>query len=256
MSLFNKVLASVGIGAAQVDTKFANTTMIAGEDVQGIVEVKGGSVGQDIDEIYLSLVTTYIRESNDTKYNETAVISKFRITEKFSINPNELKQIPFSITIPNDTPLTIGRTKVWIETGLDIKSALDPTDKDYVKIVPLRIVEDVLNTVQSLGFRLREVECQSAPRRLRGRLPFVQEFEYVPTHGAFRGKLDELELVFIPNSKTSVDILIQVDRRVRGLGSLLAEALEMDETNLRMTITSEDIPSLSTKLSQLISRYC
>jgi sporulation-control protein len=35
MSVFNKVLASVGIGAATVDTKLESDQVVPGEDVQG-----------------------------------------------------------------------------------------------------------------------------------------------------------------------------------------------------------------------------
>ena len=64
MSAFNKVLASVGIGAATVDTKLESEQVVPGEDVQGIVEIQGGKVEQQINEIYLSIHTQYVKESN------------------------------------------------------------------------------------------------------------------------------------------------------------------------------------------------
>lgn len=255
MSFFNKVFASVGIGSATVDTKLEKDTYMPGETVKGVVEIKGGRINQQIDEIYLALNTTYLRESDDKKYTVTATIDKFRITSPFVITVNERKEIPFTFQLPYDTPLSIGRSKVWVTTGLDIKGGVDPSDKDYLKVVPNPLMTAVFNAVDNLGFRIREADCEEAPRRLRGRLPFVQEFEFVPTSGAFRGRLDELEVVFFPSGNGGLDIMFQVDRRARGLAGLFSEAMGTDETNVRLTVSNADIPYLQQKIQSVIQRY-
>ena len=255
MSFFNKVFASMGIGSAELDTKLEKDTYMPGETVQGVVVIKGGKIDQQIDEIYLALNTTYLRESDDRKYSVTATIDRFRLTTPFTIQAKEKKDIPFSFQLPYDTPLSIGRSKVWVTTGLDIKGAVDPSDKDYLKVMPNSLMSAVFNSVEQLGFRIREAECEEAPRRLRGRLPFVQEFEFVPTSGLFRGRLDELEVFFFPAGNGTLDIMFQVDRRARVLSGLFSEALGTDETNVRLTITNEDIPSLQQKIQNAIQRY-
>ncbi len=255
MSTFNKVLASVGIGAATVDTKLESEQVVPGEDVQGIVEIQGGKVEQQINEIHLSIHTQYVKESNDHKHHVTATIERIRLASKFKVSANERKVIPFSFQLPLDTPVTIGRTKVWVKTDLDIKNAIDPTDKDFLHVNPNSLLTGVLNSISSLGFRLREAECENATYRLRGRLPFIQEFEFVPTSGIFRGRLDELELVFIPNSSTTADLHFQIDRKARGLSGFLSEAMEMDETNITVSISTSDLPTLPQKLKTLLERY-
>jgi sporulation-control protein len=255
MSFFDKVFASVGIGAASVDTKLEKDTYMPGETVQGVVEIKGGKVEQQIDEIYLSLNTTYLKESDDRKYNVTATIDRFRLTTPFTIRSNERKEIPFTFQLPYDTPLSIGRSKVWVTTGLDIKGGVDPSDKDYLKVIPNQLMTAVFNAVDNLGFRIREADCEEAPRRLRGRLPFVQEFEFVPTSGLFRGKLDELEVVFLSSGNGTLDLMFQVDRRAKGLSGLFSEAMGMDETNVRLTVSNADIPNLQQKIQSVIQRY-
>lgn len=255
VSFFNKVFASVGIGSAKVDTKLEKDSLTSGEQVKGVVEIQGGNVEQKVDEIYLSLHTTYIKESDDKKYTVSATIDRFRLNDSFTILPNERKEIPFSFQLPSDTPISLGRTKIWVQTGLDIKNAVDPTDKDYIRVLPNTLMSEVFRAVEDLGFRMREADCQEAPYRLRKRLPFIQEFEFVPTSGRFRGKLDELELVFQPNSNDLIDIYLQVDRKARGLGGFLSEALEMDETNVKVTVSTSDIPSLRTKLENVIQKY-
>ncbi|MFD1736874.1 sporulation protein [Bacillus salitolerans] len=255
MSFFNKALASLGLGAAKVDTKLHNDKFMIGEEVKGVIEISGGNVEQPIDEIYLSVVTTYIKEADDKKYTQTSVIGKFRVLEKLTIAPNEKREVPFSFSLPFDTPITIGKTRVWIHTGLDIKNAIDPTDKDFITVEPSPLVQSVFQAAQDLGFKLREAECIEAPRYLRGKLPFVQEFEFIPTSGEFRGKLDELEIVFLPKTESALDVLMQIDRKAKGLSSLFAEALEMDESNVRLSITTQDIPSMKAKLFDVIKRY-
>ena len=255
MSVFNKVLASVGIGAATVDTKLESEQVVPGEDIQGIIEIQGGNVEQLINEIYLSIHTQYVKETNDQEHHVTATIEQIRMASKFTISANERKVIPFSFQLPLDTPVTMGRTKVWVKTDLDIKNAIDPTDKDFLQVNPGQLLNGVLNSISSLGFRLREVECEKATYRLQSRLPFIQEFEFVPTSGAFRGRLDELELVFLPTSSTTADLHFQIDRKARGLGGFLAEAMEMDETNITASISMSDLPTLPQKLKTLLERY-
>ncbi|MEH7305382.1 sporulation protein [Neobacillus drentensis] len=255
MSFFNKVFASVGIGSASVDTKLEKDTYMPGETVNGVVEIKGGKVVQQVDEIYLTLNTTYLRESDDRKYTVTAAIDRFRLTTPFVILANEKKDIPFSFQLPFDIPLSIGRSKIWVTTGLEIKGGVDPSDKDYLKVVPNPLMSAVFTAIDQLGFRIREADCEEAPRRIRGRLPFVQEFEFVPTSGLFRGKLDELEVVFFPSGNGNLDIMFQVDRRAKGLSGLFSEALGTDETNVRLSVSNADIPYLQPKIQSVIQRY-
>jgi sporulation-control protein len=255
MSFFNKVFASVGIGAATVDTKLQKDTVVPGEEISGVVEIKGGNVEQNIDVILLSLHTTYMKEVDDKKFPQTALIEQVRLNEPFTIQPKETKQIPFSFRIPLDTPVSLGRSRIWVSTGLDIKNAVDPTDKDYLKVVPHELTQAVLNAVSELGFRLREVDCEAASYRLRRRLPFVQEFEFVPVSGAFRGKLDELEVVFYPISQTETEIYMQVDRKARGLGGFLSEALEMDESHVHFKVHASELSSIREKIASVIQKY-
>lgn len=255
MSLFNKVFASIGIGSATVDTKLEKDVFVPGEEIKGVVQVKGGKLEQQIDEIYLHLHTNYIRESDDKKHIVKGDIDKFRLIEAFTIGVNETREIPFVIRVPFDTPISIGRTKVWVETGLDIKNAVDPSDKDYISVLPNHLMKSVLETIAELGFRMREADCEELSYRKRRRLPFAQEFEFVAISGPFRGKLDELEVIFFPQSEEHMDIALQIDRRAKGLGGFLAEALEMDETNIQLSVHLSDLPTFKSKLQSIISQY-
>lgn len=250
MSLFNKVLASVGIGAATVDTKLHKSSYTINEKVTGVVEIVGGNTEQQIDAIYLTLYANFIREVDDKKINDQAALQNIKINEPFTIQANEKREIPFSFDLPSIIPVTTGNSRVWVHTGLDIKNAIDPSDKDFLDIQPTRLASAVLSAVQNLGFRLRKVDTEQAPSYLRNRTKIVQEFEFTATNNTYRRYLDELEIVFLQQSERSVEILIQVDRRARGLGGFLSETFNMDESFIRLTLFEND--NIQAKLADAI----
>lgn len=258
MSFFNRMLAGIGIGSAKADTLLERASYRPGEPVRGIVRVQGGQVAQRIDRIYLSLMTYFIREVNDSKVTQSAAISKISVSEPFEIGPGELREVPFAFALPVRTPLTMGRGAVWLKTSVDIEAALDPTDEDRIEVLPHPYMETVLTAIRDIGFRLRNAETMYAPR-LGGALPFVQEFEWVPT-GSYRGRLDEVELVFLNVGEAGVELLLQIDRRARGdLFSVFAEAMDMDESFVRLTLSAADLSSGPARvagiLNGVISRY-
>lgn len=254
--MIQKMLASIGIGNAKVNTKLDRNRLTAGDVVSGFVEVVGGNVEQQIDTIYLTLYTTYIKEVNDTKYTDKAAIARFTVSDPFIIRAGEKRSIPFSFNLPYTTPMTAGKTQIWVQTELDIKMAVDPTDQDYIEVLPSTLASQVLQAINNLGFRRYNADCEKAPRRIATPHPFIQEFEYRATNPYYRSRLDELEVTFINQSENHIEVLLQIDRRVRGLGSLLSESLDMDETFVRITFTRNDIHNAQEILKQQIDRYC
>ncbi len=255
MSFMGKLLASVGIGSAKVDTKLNRTQLVPGEKVEGVVQIRGGNIEQSIDSIYLSLFTTYQIKIDDKRLPQQTELDRYRLTQSLVIQPGEEKEIPFAFDLPLDTPLTIGKTKVWVQTGLDIKHAVDPNDHDDIAIAPAPVTGAVLKALENLGFRMRNADCEQAKGIFRNRLPFVQEFEFVPTGGPFKGRFDEIEVVFRPQGRAT-EVIMQLDRRARGFGGMLAEALEMDESLIRFTVTEKDIVGMTSFMQSVIARYC
>ena len=113
--------------------------------------------------------------------------------------------------------------------------AFDLSDSDSVIIHPNHTMRLILDSMEHLGFYMREAENEELPHRLRRRLPFGQELEFVVSSGEFRGRFDEVELVMFP-SEDSVDLILQIDRRARGLGSFLSEAVGTDESYASLTV--------------------
>lgn len=254
--MFNRFLASIGIGSATIDTLLEKAHYAQGEEVKGLVRIRGGSVPQDISAIHLSLMTEYIRESNDHKYREQAGIARIAVSHPFKLEAGETREVPFAFRLPEDTPLTFRNVPVWIKTELDIRGAVDPSDHDRIEVLPGYETNVVLEALDELGFRLRKADCEYS-RRFGTRLPFVQELEFVPT-ASFRGALDELEVVFRP-VPDGVELLLEIDRRARGLASMFAEALSLDESVVRVSFSGRELaegPSaVAQQLKGIIARY-
>lgn len=258
MGLFKKILLSVGVGGAEVNTELSQSSVRIGEDIQGVVNIVGGSAEQNIDRVEVELKTEYIKEVDDAKQKHTATLAKLVVDRDIAISPNEKKQIPFTFRVPDHTPISMNRRNVWVETELEIPLAIDPEDRDYVEIRPSRTMEVVLDAVLNvLGFRLREVECKAG--YISGSQGgFLQEFEFVPQL-AFRGALDELEITFLPASE-GVNLFMQIDRRARGFKSFIQEAAGLDEKHIILTISNYDASQGSSYVAQIlentIRNYC
>lgn len=256
MSIFKKVLASVGIGSAKVDTRLDHPRVSPGETISGVMHIQGGQLDQQIESIYVYLKTEYLKEENDKKMTYTAEIAKYHITDGFLLRAGEGREVTFTLGIPEHAPLSLQSTPVWLETGLDIDMAVDPRDRDQIDIVAGPNVATVMEALSELGFRLREVSNDYSPN-LGGQLPFVQEFEYVPTTN-FHGALDELEVLYFPRGD-DLELFLQIDRRARGFKGKLEEQLGLDESLIRLTIPGSELRRGSTivagQLHDLILRY-
>ncbi|MFS1512470.1 sporulation protein [Chengkuizengella sp. SCS-71B] len=261
MSFMKKMLSSIGIGGAKVDTILNNDEFVPGEMIEGVVHIEGGKVEQKIEEIYLSIVSTYTEvkefelgdEEKEMEMTKQVVLSKVKISEVFTIGKNEKKQFPIQIQLPYDTPLTLGKTKVWIQTGLDIDNAIDPSDRDYIRVTPNHLIDGLFKSLEDIGLRMYDVECE-ATKTLRNRLPFIQEFEFKTKSGPFHGRLDELEVVLFVE-ENQVTAILEIDRKAKGFKGLLSEMLEKDESVIRFTYTEEDIPNLQNSLYELIDQH-
>ncbi len=268
MSFFKKVLGSVGIGAAKIDTILATSTVQPGEDVSGIIKITGGKVEQNINKIDLDILCNYTVEKevertnsdgDDTTETVTEVkqhkLTSYKFDEEFVIAPGDSKELPFTITLSAEAPLTVGKSKVWVDTNLDIDMALDKSDKDYIKVVPNQLQQAVFDALQSIGFQLYDADSEGVGKTRFSSLPFIQEFEFKTVSGEFHGDLDELEVVFVANGQR-LDVIFEIDRKARGLFGFMSEALGRDESVVRIQIDEDDLDDLEDKIFDLIESNC
>ena len=242
-----KVLASIGIGNATVDTVLPNESVVPGQSVDAEVHITGGKVEQEVGTVRFELETRYRTEDG---YREVDV-DRFTLAEGLTIEPGAEETRQVTIDIPYETPVTVGGLDVWIETELDIEMAVDPEDKDYLDVRPTPRLQTVFDAMDELGFSLHKAECEADPYgRYTGGRRFVQEFEFRATRGPFRDSLDEVELVAKPGPD-ELTLFLEIDRR----GGLLSEMAETDESKARTTVTSTDVATVRDELRSLIERH-
>ncbi|MFP7479070.1 sporulation protein [Terribacillus saccharophilus] len=260
MSIFNKLIASVGIGSAKVDTKIRNNYFVQGEILDGVVEIKGGVTDQEIDSIKLKLMTVYGHEDSDRL--SRAVVYTHKVNEPFIISKGERKEIPFAFRIPLDAPITMQDPEtfknvppVWIDTDVDVKNAVDLSDIDHISIEPTEVHETIIDAIKVIGFRFRQMENQKPPYGIKIARPYIQQYEFIPTHGRYLKKLDELE-VYILQDEYETTIHFEIDKRSRGMFSSLVENLNLDEHRGSVTFKNEEILSnrslVSDKFDEII----
>lgn len=252
---FRRLLSSIGFGGAKVETRLERSDLAPGDEVRGVIEVQGGDSDTEIDGIRLEVQTYYKRESGDNTVTETGTIEHFQVAGNTVVKGKDRGELPFAFILPYDTPLTLRHSSVWVRTALDVKMAMDPSDSDAITVHPNPTQKAILESFERLGFSLREADNEELPHRLRRRLPFAQEFEFVARGGEFRGRFDEIEMVMFP-SAASVDVVLQIDRRARGLGSFLSEAMGTDESYTGITIPAgQDPNAIAQTLADAIRRH-
>ncbi|WP_435101893.1 sporulation protein [Halarchaeum sp. P4] len=243
----SELLSRIGIGAATVDTRLPST-VTAGETVTATVDVAGGDAEQTVERIYFAIRTRY--ESEDT--SGVATVARETLAENFTIDPGEERSFEVDLDVPRETPVTVGHTEVWVDTGLDVEWAIDPEDRDHLDVQPSERQRTVLDAIEDLGFSLKTAYPESAPGGLFDSARFMQEFEYLPRSGPYRGDLDELEVVFHPTAD-ALDVRLQVDTR----GGVLTELADtdLDERLEQVRVTEDDdVDSVRADIEDAIER--
>jgi sporulation-control protein len=240
-----KVLSSVGIGSATVDTVLDDTELHPGETVGLSVEIEGGSAEQEIEGLYFVLETKYVTEDGGT---ETAEIERAGATESFTIEPDERRTLPASMTLPRVTPLTKGGVSVSLKTGCKIDWAKDPQDRDHIDVVGTPAMQAVLTAVERIGFAFSHSDCKESS--VYSPAPFVQEFEFEPTNSEWRRKLDELEVIFAPLAD-ELEVRVEVDRRETTYTDLTGS----EESRQWISVDHTDTRKLQRRMRALIDDH-
>lgn len=243
MSFFKKTLASFGIGSAKVDSVLQQETLFPGQKVALTIHVYGGSDEQDVDNIDVKLCCRYIKEvpanNNDNDRHgrtkrapQTYVLASWKLPYAFTIGAGETRDFNVELDVPWNTPVTIGDAKVWLETGLDIAMAIDPTDKDILTVRPDPLMDGIFTALEEQGLRIRQVECEAVDGF---ELPFVQEFEFVPTTGPYHGRWRELEVVAY-RTEQELKLWFEVNRHRDGAKGMLASLLGIGQLKRELSI--------------------
>ncbi len=214
--MFGKLKASLGIGAAKVDTVLESMSVYQGDRLKGTVHIQGGDVEQQIDAINIKLCTEVKVEVDDSVSYQDFVIGKMQAVQPFTIGPNEHKQVPFEFKLDDETPITAlnalkNQCHVWLETTLDIDFAIDPKDRDFVEVRPLPVAAKVLSAIEQAGFGMVKADVEKGFLRggnFASKSGCYQEIEF-RNNGFISNK--EIELSFILEGGV-IHCLAEVDR--------------------------------------------
>lgn len=237
------LLSRVGIGSATVDTILETDTVRPGDTIDAHIEIEGGSEDQEVDELELAVVTSYqVPSGEDDVTYSTAEISEMELTEGFTVHEGEERtmEVP-PIEIPVTTPATIDRTRVWVETGLEIDWSVDPTDEDELHVEPGPSLAALLEAIENLGFTLEvadNVQSSFGPHE------FAQFFEYEDYGGTPWSGLDDLEFQVVPAADH-----LSVRMTVEASGMSL---LGSDESHVEFTVSSTDPAEVETTLRSVV----
>jgi len=190
--MFKKILASVGIGAAKVDTVLETEHLQPGQIFNAQIIIEAGDVNQEISGLDLALMTRVKVAGEEGEYFTNHIIEKWRITDIGEIEPGQQKTIPFEARLHSETPITEinaghNQSHVWLETGLDIDLALDPNDKDHLHIYPNEAVNTFMQAMDKLGFNLVKADVEKG---------FLRASTFNSVSGCYQ------ELEYKPNSRS------------------------------------------------------
>ncbi|REL26262.1 sporulation protein SpoOM [Thalassotalea euphylliae] len=225
--MLKKLLASVGIGKATVDAILLSDSLRAGDDFDVEVVITGGDVAQELNAIELAVMAQAKTEAdvgdNEITYNKSVVLQHWQQTLNVTVAPGEVITRQFTLTLHPETPATelFGQqiSKVWLQTGLDIKNGIDGSDKDSLYIRPSATQLAVLDMVEHSGYTLFKVDIEAGGVRGQGfssHLPCYQEYEFKPQDRSLFGAR-ELEVTFVDNG-SETGVLIEIDRAFLGDG--------------------------------------
>jgi len=235
MCMFKKMLASLGIGSAEVNLEIPKPQAELGGVLEGTVEIKGGNIEQEVEKIYINVVLTSAYKSGDETKTVSRVISSVTVGEKMNIKPGQKERIPVSFQIPYNIPISKGRTRYYLRTGLDIKQALDPADHDEITILPNKYLQMLFDAVAKLGFMEKRKSGDYNGR--------FQEFEYKPSNFMVR-ELDEMEIYPVAGER-ELSVVMQIDKKNRGLFGGLLDDLDLDERYIRFSLPYTQMDSVA-----------
>ncbi len=229
--MLKNLLAKVGIGSAKIDTVVDNMTVTQGDTVTGTVHIQGGKIDQEINNITISVMTqakgSRMVNGEEESYTSSKAVGSLRIDQAMTVAAGEKYEIPFSLTLPAETPITSiasgkNQSKVWLYTNLDIESGLDSGDRDYLTVQPHPAVEMMINKFLQNGFEYQKVDVEIGHLRtstFSSTSGIYQEVEMRPSGGFTwdARSISEVELSFVVENDT-VHLLVEVDRTFFGDG--------------------------------------
>ncbi|MEU8606884.1 sporulation protein [Actinoplanes sp. NPDC048791] len=233
--VFARVLRAFGVGGPSVDTVLTDPATHPGGTLHGEVRVAGGEYDVLIDNIVLALVTRAEAEDGEALLE----FHRASVAGNFTLRAGAREDIPFTLTVPWETPVThlagkpLAGMTMGVRTELSVAKSVDQGDLDGVEIHPLPAQEKILAAFDRLGFRLRHADVERGGiYGVRQELPFYQEIEYAAP-AEYAKSMDEVEVTFVADS-AGIEVILEFDKR----GGLLREGRD---TYARYRVSHDEV---------------
>ncbi|WP_149827607.1 sporulation protein [Streptomyces tailanensis] len=236
--VFKRLLGSLGVGGPTVDTVLDPGAVRPGGGLSGQVHLKGGDADFDIEHISLELVARVEAEHEEGESEGVAVFERFIVGGGFRLAAGEVRSVPFSVTLPWETPITelYGQALgivLGVRTELAVAGAKDKGDLDQLTVGPLPGQEAILEALGQLGFGFKSADLEYGHIRGTGQqLPFYQEIELTPAP-QYAHQVNEIELTFLA-TPGGMEVILEADKR----GGLFSEG---HDTVTRFTVSHDGI---------------
>ncbi|MXM62583.1 sporulation protein [Streptomyces sp. HUCO-GS316] len=225
--VFKRLLGSLGVGGPTVDTVLDPGATRPGGALTGQVHLKGGGADFDIEHIALELMARVEAEHEEGESEGVVAFDRFLVGGGFRLAEGEERSVPFSVTLPWETPITelygqgLG-VALGVRTELSVAGAKDKGDLDQLTVAPLPVQEAVLEALGRLGFGFRTADLEYG--RIGGtgqQLPFYQEIELTPAP-QYAHQVNEIEVTFLADPG-GMEVVLEADKR----GGLFSEGQDM-----------------------------
>lgn len=238
-----RVLSSIGIGGATVDTVLPDVEFSPGDTVTATVALHGGDSTQEISGISFTL-----KARDEAGSGGERVLASFGLDEAVTLQPDEERSLPLEFEIPNWTPLTTGAVSVWLETRVDIAWAVDASDEDQIAVVPDAAITALFDALDALGFERESAHL--ADVAFVDDRPFAQKFDYRPTD-RFTDDLADLEVTIMPRA-TDLRVLLEFDH----YDEVEAEYdLDLAEQEVSLTFEHANADMMQNRIKREIARH-
>ncbi|MFD5842183.1 sporulation protein [Streptomyces chartreusis] len=215
--VFKRLLGSLGVGGPTVDTVLDPGPALPGGALAGEVRLRGGSADFEIESITLELVARVEAEHEEGESEGAVTFERFTVGGGFRLAEGEERSVPFSVTLPWETPVTelYGQALgivLGVRTELSVAGAKDKGDLDELAVGPLPAQEAVLEALGQLGFGFRSADLEYG--RIGGtgqRLPFYQEIEITPSP-RYAHRVNEIEVTFLAGP-AGMEVVLEADKR-------------------------------------------
>nr|WP_107904657.1 sporulation protein [Streptomyces chartreusis] len=215
--VFKRLLGSLGVGGPTVDTVLDPGPALPGGALTGQVRLRGGGADFEIESITLELVARVEAEHEEGESEGAVTFERFTVGGGFRLAEGEEHSVPFSVTLPWETPVTelYGQALgvvLGVRTELSVAGAKDKGDLDRLAVGPLPVQEAALEALGQLGFGFRSADLEYG--RIGGtaqQLPFYQEIEITPSP-RYAHRVNEIEVTFLAGP-AGMEVVLEADKR-------------------------------------------